>query len=234
MELNKIYQGDCLEVMKGIEDNSIDLVLVDPPYGINYQSNFRKESFNKIENDSSVSLDFIDYAYTVLKDGCAMYLFTRWDVYEEWYNKIKEKFKIKNCIVWYKRGGGIGDLKGAYMFNHEFCIFAVKGRHILNNKRVSDVWEIKKDAPSKYKHPTQKPVELFEKIIVKSSNEGDVVLDPFAGSGTTGVACKNLNRNYILIEQDENYCKIAEERLLNTPLHLQSEETISELNKLIK
>lgn len=210
----KVIQGDCLEIMKDIEDNSIDMILTDPPYGISYQSNFRKDKFNKIENDDVVSLEFIDEAYRVLKDGGAMYLFTRWDVYGEWYNKINEQFKIKNCIVWHKRGGGLGDLKGAYMFNHEFCIYAVKGRHILNNKRISDVWEIKKDAPSTYEHPTQKPVELFQNIIKKSSNEGDIVLDMFAGSGTTGVACKNLNRNYILIEKEQEYIDIINKRLI--------------------
>jgi len=212
---NQIIQGDCLEIMKDIPTGSIDMILTDPPYGINYQSNFRKDKFNKIKNDNGILLEFIDDAFRVLKDGGAMYLFTRWDVYNEWYVKVNEKFKIKNCIVWHKRGGGLGDLKGAYMFNHEFCIFAVKGRHILNNKRISDVWEIKKDAASKYKHPTQKPVELFQNIVEKSSNKGDVVLDMFAGSGTTGIACINTKRNYILIEKDEKYCDIIQERIKN-------------------
>ena len=208
-----LIQGDCLEEMKNIPDGSVDMVLTDPPYGIDYKSNFRKHGFNKIQNDKVVAPEFLSEAFRVLKDGGAVYMFTRWDVYTNWYTKIEELFKIKNCIVWYKRGGGLGDLKGAYMFNHEFCIFAVKGRHVLNDKRVNDVWEIKKDPPAQYQHPTQKPVELVEKIVKKSSQEGDTVLDMFMGSGTTGVACKHLNRNFIGIELDETYFNIAKERI---------------------
>ena len=222
-EYINLLHGDCLELMKDIPDKSVDLILTDPPYGIKFQSNFRKDKFDKLQNDDVVLEDWLTEAHRVLKDGGAIYTFTRWDVYPEWYSIIEKLFKIKNCIIWHKRGGGLGDLKGAYIFNHEFLIFASKGRHILKGKRCSDVWEVQKDAPSTYKHPTQKPVALMRQIIEKSSSEGQIVLDPFMGSGTTGVACVNTNRNFIGIELDDKYFDIAEQRIRESRRKLRDE-----------
>ena len=111
-----LQQGDCLELMKNIPDGSVDLVLTDPPYGIDFQSNYRKSKFNKIQNDSSISTEFLDECKRVLKDTGAIYCFTRWDVYPQWAEQISKRFKIKNCIVWFKRGGGLGDLKKGYIY----------------------------------------------------------------------------------------------------------------------
>jgi DNA modification methylase len=194
LKLNKIHHGDCLELMKDIPDKSIDLIIADPPYGMNYQSNFKKNKFNKITNDNVILIDWLFDAFRVLKDGGALYCYTRWDVFHEWYEHISELFKVKNTIIWFKRGGGLGDLKGAYMFNHEFIIYAVKGRHILNGKRLNDVWEIPKDNVNSYQHPTQKPLELSKRIIEKSSNENEIVLIPFAGSGSECVSATKLKR----------------------------------------
>lgn len=111
MNTVNLMRGDCLELMKNIPDGSVDLVLTDPPYGIDFQSNFRKNKFNKIENDSTVNAEFLDECKRVLKDTGAIYCFTRWDVYPSWIEQISKRFKVKNCIVWFKRGGGLGDLK---------------------------------------------------------------------------------------------------------------------------
>ena len=115
--------------------------------------------------------------------------------------------------MWFKRGGGLGDLKRAYIFNHEFIIYCAEKNHKLNGKRRNDVFEFAKEAPSLYVHPTQKPIALLSEIIERSSNEGDVVLDCFMGSGSTGVACVNTNRQFIGIELDENYFNIAKKRI---------------------
>lgn len=208
-----IKQGDCLELMKVIPDGSIDLILTDPPYGIAYQSNYRKSKFNKIKNDSNVNPAFLDECKRVLKDTGAIYCFTRWDVYPEWLEQFKQRFTVKNCIVWFKRGGGLGDLKRAYIYNHEFIIYCAGKLHRLNGKRRNDVFEFSKDAPSSYTHPTQKPVALCAEIIKRSSNEGDTVLDCFMGSGSTGVACINTGRNFIGMELDHGYFDIAKKRL---------------------
>jgi len=211
--LGCLYNMDCLEFMKTMEDKSVDLVLTDPPYGVNFRSNFRTDKFSAIEGDSSVTIGAIDGFNRVLKNDCAIYIYTRWDVYDMWKQEIEKYFKIKNCIVWHKEGGGIGDLSGAYMFNHEFCIFAVKGRHILRGKRISDVWKLKKDNSSNYRHPTQKPVSTMFLPIEKSSDKGMLLFDPYIGSGTTAVACEKLGRKWIGIEISEKYCEIAARRI---------------------
>lgn len=194
-------------------DKSVDLILTDPPYAINYQSNYRKTKFEKIKNDDCINYKWLDEAKRILKDTGALYFFTRWDVYPEWKRCIDGKFKIKNCIVWFKRGGGLGDLKKGYIYNHEFIIYCAEKKHRLNGKRRNDVFEFSKDNPTKYVHPTQKPVELLTEIIERSSNEGGVVLDCFMGSGSTGVACINTNRQFIGIELDETYFEIAKQRI---------------------
>ena len=209
----ELWRGDCLELMKAIPDGSVHLVLTDPPYGIDFQSNFRKNKFNKIENDSAVNAEFLDECKRVLKDTGAFYCFTRWDVYPSWIEQISKRFKVKNCIVWFKRGGGLGDLKKGYIYNHEFIIYCAEKNHRLNGKRRNDVFEFAKDAPSTYVHPTQKPISLLKEIIERSSNEGGVVLDCFMGSGSTGVACVNTNRRFIGIELDEGYFNIAKKRI---------------------
>ena len=213
MKKFELWHGDCLELMKNIPDGSVDLVLTAPPYGIDFQSNFRKNKFNKIENDSAVNAEFLDECKRVLKDTGAIYCFTRWDVYPSWIEQISKRFKVKNCIVWFKRGGGLGDLKKGYIYNHEFIIYCAEENHRLNGKRRNDVFEFAKDAPSTYVHPTQKPISLLKEIIERSSNEGGVVLDCFMGSGSTGVACVNTNRRFIGIELDEGYFNIAKKRI---------------------
>ena len=213
MKKFELWHGDCLELMKNIPDGSVDLVLTDPPYGIDFQSNFRKNKFNKIENDIAVNAEFIDECKRVLKDTGAFYCFTRWDVYPSWIEQISKRFKVKNCIVWFKRGGGLGDLKKGYIYNHEFIIYCAEKNHRLNGKRRNDVFEFAKDAQSTYVHPTQKPISLLKEIIERSSNEGGVVLDCFMGSGSTGVACVNTNSQFIGIELDEGYFNIAKKRI---------------------
>jgi len=213
LELNKVHHGDCLELMKDIPDASVDLIIADPPYGVNYQSNYRKNKFKKLTNDNVIMTEWLDDAYRVLKDDGALYCYTRWDVFSEWFESISKHFKVKNTIVWYKRGGGLGDLKGAYIFNHEFIIYAVKGRHLLNGKRLNDVWEIPKDNVNKYLHPTQKPLDLSKRIIEKSTKENDVVLVPFAGSGSECVSAIELKRFFIGIEKEKEYVDIANKRI---------------------
>ena len=104
-------------------------------------------------------------------------------------------------------------MKSSYIPNHEFIIYATKGRHILRGKRSADVMDVRKDAPSKYVHPTQKPVELMAGLIEKSTDPRGIVLDLFMGSGSTGVACANTERRFIGIEIDPGYYEIAQKRI---------------------
>jgi site-specific DNA-methyltransferase (adenine-specific) len=228
---NTLYHYDCNIVMKRRSDNSIDLIVTDPPYGINYKSNKqncdtrqektikkdRSEYFDQIIGDSDVPLDWLSEAYRILKDGSAIYIFCHWS---KWsilaYGVEKAGFKIKNMIVLNKSNHGMGDLKGSYAPKHELLLFATKGRHILNfpEKRMKDVWEVPvKYSGAKRLHPNEKPLSWLEPCILNSSREGDLVLDPFAGSGSTGAACEKLGRKYILIEKDKTHYQTIYERL---------------------
>lgn len=208
-----LLHGDCLELMKNIPDGSVDLVLTDPPYGINYQSNYRTKKFQKIKNDNSVNPIFLDECNRILKDDGAIYCFTRWDVFSEWMEQFKKIFKVKNCIVWFKRGGGLGDLKKGYIYNHEFIIYCPQKNHRLRGKRRNDVFEFSKVSSTQYIHPTQKPIDLLCEILNRSSDVGSVVLDCFMGSGSTGVACVNTGRKFIGMELDKGYFDVAVNRI---------------------
>jgi len=107
----------------------------------------------------------------------------------------------------------MGDLKGDFAPKIEFILFIQKGRRLINGKRDPNIFKFSRTGNNL--HPTEKPVDMFEYLLSKFSNENDMILDPFAGSGTTGVACKNTNRNYILIEKEPEYIDIINKRLNN-------------------
>ena len=217
--INKIVNGDCLEVLEQVEDESVDLCIIDPPYNMDYHGRGKVNTFTEIKNDkmddvahSSWLKKVIEELYIRLKNDTAIYVFVDFRNYPRFYNVIKEYFDIKNCIVWDKCSIGMGQ---SYRFQHEFIIYAVKGKPQLNftKKNVADILRLKRDSVADYVHPTQKPVELMEKLVQYSSNVGDTVLDCFAGSGSTLVASKRNKRNFIGVEIEEKYCKIIAERL---------------------
>jgi site-specific DNA-methyltransferase (adenine-specific) len=212
-KLNKVYQGDCLEVMKDIEDKSIDMILTDPPYGMSFQSNHRKEQYAEITGDSSLDWleEFVSQSYRVAKDNTAHYIFCSFHNIDIFKQAFENKFKIKNILVWEKNNTSMGDLKGDFAPKVEFILFIHKGRRLINGKRDPNIFRFSRTGNNL--HPTEKPVDMFEYLLSKFSNQEELVLDPFAGSGTTGVACKNLNRNFILIEQDEKHCDIIQSRV---------------------
>ena len=126
----KLIQGNCLEVMKEIPDKSIDLIVTDPPYGINFQSNYRKKSYKKIKNDNS--LDFLNYLFSesfrVLKDNTAIYCFCSWHNVDEFKRQFEMFFKLKNIIIWEKNNTSMGDLKGSFAPKYEMILYGHKGR----------------------------------------------------------------------------------------------------------
>ena len=219
--INKVICGDCLEIMKDMPDKSIDLVLTDPPYGIDYQSNMRvmSKKFDKLENDNNDSrfLAFKNY-YRVMKDNTVLISFCSYKNIAVDYIEIQKYFDIKNVVVWWKGGGGIGDLKHSLSTDYELAIVAHKGKKTINGKREGTVWKINKVPPEQMFHPTEKPYSLLEKFILQFSSEDNIVLDSYSGSGSCLLACQNLHRNFIGIEISQEYCKIAEERLRQKPL----------------
>ncbi|AUR91966.1 DNA methylase [Vibrio phage 1.168.O._10N.261.52.A10] len=209
----ELINGDCLEEMKKIPDGSVDMILTDPPYGMSFQSNYRNEKHSKIKNDNSLEWldDFVDESYRVAKDNSAHYFFCSFHHIDKFKQSIERKFKVKNILVWEKNNTSMGDLKGDFAPKVEFVIFTHKGRRLINGKRDPNIFKFKRTGNNH--HPTEKPVDLCEHLIEKFSDEGGSILDPFMGSGTTGVAAKNLNRNFIGIELDKGYFDIATERI---------------------
>lgn len=193
------------------------MVLTDPPYGMDYKSNRRvvKDKFEKFANDKNINWlpDFLSECHRIMKDNTSLYCFCSWHKIDEFKQQIEKVFKIKNIIVWVKNNHGSGDLKASYAPKHEFVVYAHKGRSLFRNKRVPDVLEFSKIHSSKLLHPTEKNIDMLELFIKNNSDEGSLILDPFMGSGTTGLAAKNLNRRFIGIELDNDYFNIAKNRI---------------------
>lgn len=213
IELDKIYNEDCLEGMKRISDNSIDAIITDPPYCIGTTSNGCKGSFN----DNNLIRPFFEILFKewlrICKNGAEIYINTDWRTYPFLYPILQKYFNVKNLIVWDYEWIKAGS---HYRFSHEFIIYATIGdakRRFSPSER--DVWRIRPinfTSPNKL-HNAQKPLELIDKMIRNSSMEGDTVLDCFSGSGTTAVACINTNRHFIGFEIDENYYAISQNRI---------------------
>ena len=218
LKMIELLKGDCIEKMKAIPDGSIDVVLTDPPYGMNFQSNRSKlgPRHAKIQQDDSITFEWLEYSYKVLKQSGALITFCNWQTSCQWAEHIQEAgFKIKSQVIWNRLHHGMGDLKGAFAPMHDVIWYATKGRRIFKNGRPKSVIESKRPSPSQdFGHPTCKPVSLMETLAnaVDDGSDG-IVLDPFMGSGTTGVAAKNLNRSFVGIELDDNYYNIAKERI---------------------
>ena len=213
LQLNKIYNEDCLLGLQRIPNQSVDLIVTDPPYGINYQRHIREKVYKKMKNDNS--LDFLNECFLqcnrVLKDNTAIYCFCSWHNVDVFKREFEKFFKLKNIIIWVKNNTSMGDLEGSYAPKHEMVLFGHKGRRKLEGFRYPDVLGAARTGNKL--HPTQKPLDLIELLIKNSSQVGDVVLDPFLGSGSTAVACINTNRNFIGFEISKEYCDIANQRI---------------------
>ena len=218
----QVFLGDCLEKLKDIKTESIDLLVTDPPYKIitggdsNGKNSIRPKGILSGNRELMKSIpnfeDWLLECYRVLKNGTHAYIMVNSTNLLEMANKIeKAGFKIHNFLIWKKNNCTPSQF---YMKNCEYVIFCRKGKAKYINKMGDSktVHDFNNIIGNKV-HPTEKPIGLMEYYILNSSNENDIVLDPFMGSGTTGVACKNTNRSFIGIEKDENYFKIAEQRI---------------------
>ena len=215
----QIIKGFAEEQLKKLPDNSVDLIIMDPPYGINYDTDHRKnkpDHLGSIDSDNETIFKtfpaVVQECYRVMKDNSALYCFSRWDVCQRFVDMLSQYFKIKNNLIWVKNNWSMGDLTGAYAGRYENIIFAVKGKHKLNNGRHQDVLNFDRVAGD-IKHSHQKPLDLLSFLINKSSVRGDVVLDCYMGSGSTLISAANQGRRSIGIELAEKYIKIAEDRI---------------------
>ena len=211
----QLYGGDCLAVMDELIANEIkvDAVITDPPYGMKFKSNYRKNKYNNIINDKTTKWlnEFAEKCWQISNDNTAHYIFCSFHNIDKFKQAFEKRFKIKNILVWEKNNTSMGDLKANFAPKIEFILFMQKGRKFINGKRDPNIFKFKRT--NNNLHPTQKPLDLMEYLITKFTNENETVIDPFMGSGTTGVACKNLNRNFIGIELDKKYFEIAQKRI---------------------
>lgn len=248
--LNKMHKINCEEFLPRINAESVDVVITDPPFGINYQNNYTKKKHKVLHGDKEQFryLSFAKECFRVLKPNSAMFCFTGWSEYPKHFVEIQEcGFSIKEPIICQKRPAGTSDLYGTFQSNADWCMFAHKGRFVfrrttlLKNKKMGIVpnkgrkpvsefktrfptcwfgnefpWSSENSAFQKQHdiyHPTIKGLDFIKWLILLSTNEGDTVLDPFLGSGTTAVAARQLNRNFIGCEIDTEYCDMAIRRL---------------------
>jgi len=227
---NTTYLGDCDHILADFPDESVDLILTDPPYGIRFRSNRQKVTrnhlgknvkvdrpfyFEEVHGDGEVPLSWLSHAYRLLKPNCAIYIFCHWTKWNILYQAVQAHgFDVKNMIVMNKSNHGMGDLEGSFGPQHELLLMAAKGRHLLRGKRLGDVWNVPVLYSKSHRlHPEEKPLRWLTPAICASSDPGDLVLDPFAGSGSTLVAASTEGRDYCGIEVDPTHFDTMQKRL---------------------
>ena len=238
---HELYLGDCLEVLKEIPDSSVDIIYADPPYGLakknglgwKYSKHITlQETWDIFKKDDlfKFNLDWISESLRTLKSGGSFWVSGSFhNIYQIGFILQQLNVKINNSIVWFKRNAQPNITCRMFTESTEHLIWGVKNdsrerwifnyeemKRMNNGKQMRNVWEIPL-TPKKEKefgeHPTQKPIALLERIILSSSKEGDTILDPFLGSGTTSVVAEALKRNSIGIEKNTEYYEIAKKRI---------------------
>lgn len=220
LKINEIYNMDCMEGLKLLEDNSIDLVIIDPPYLLNLNKVKKTSSLNNYANDlldlkDGFDLKVLDILIQKMKK-INIYIYCS----KRQVKDLLTYFSNKNCnyeiLTWHKQNPS-PLTNNNYLPDTEYVLFfREKGVKLYGNyhtKRKYYISGTNQTDKKKYKHPTIKPIKLIEYHIENSSREGDVILDCFCGSGTTLVAAINKNRNYIGFEINEKYYEIAKERV---------------------
>ena len=207
---HRVMCGDSTildHIDKLTENQKPDMIFTDPPYNVAF--NGRSGKFDVIKNDNLEESEFNNFIDTILSNLSILnintyYICCNW----AFYSILQKKLKPKACIVWAKNVFGLG--KG-YRHQHEFILF--DGFIDASIKNESDLWKISKD--TKYKHPTQKPVELSSRAIKNSSKAKNIILDIFGGSGSTLIACEKLDRKARIMELDPKYCDVIIKRWEN-------------------
>ena len=223
IERNKLYNVDCLEGIREMLRGGVlvDAVITDPPYLIEYKTHRRQDKEHKfcksIANDDNPQLiiDVLPLLYDVMKDNTPLYMFCGCDKVDFFKREIEKYFTFRNLIVWDKGAHTAGDLFAQYGKRYEFIIYANKGRapFIEGMPRYEDIWRFARIIGNGQIHQNQKPTDLLSRIINQHTNEGDLILDPFAGSGSTLVAAHRLRRDFIGFEIDSEYHTAASEWL---------------------
>lgn len=249
MEINKIYLGDCIRLMKKIKDESVDLIIADPPYNLNKDFGNNSDKWKEVEEWVKWSHKWIDVAIKKLKPTGSIFIYGihHYLCYLQVY-LYKRDLKYRRQIIWYYENGFSGYVKSPSATYEPILWFSktdiytyhqirepyksqdrLKNKIIKNGKEwkpnpegkhAGDVWNIpvlagKRFANEKVNHPTQKPLEICDRIITHFSNENDLILIPFCGSGSECVSAVKNNRNFIAFEINQEYIEIANKRISN-------------------
>lgn len=233
--ISEVFNIDCFDGLKKINDNSIPCIVTDPPYGLNYNdgdlANNREKIFggkiknmkpNPIQNDGKeadiIFEKFLHEAKRILINGgccccCCCGGGGPKPLFAKWTLMMDKIIGFKQAVIWDKGGLGMGM---QYRRNYEFILIAQKGSpsHAWNGgNNTPNVWRINKIIPNKNQHPTEKPIKLMQKIIYIHSNPGDIILDPFMGHGSTGVAAIIEGRRFIGYEIEKRFYDVACQRI---------------------
>lgn len=210
------------------QHGKINAIITDPPYGVDFQSGFAatekgKEYTKKIEGDldlvNALALftDVMHKLFPHLADEAEIYVFTQWTVMAHFRQVIDVVgatygVEVKNCLVWEKGWPGLGDLAANWPFSFELILYAKKGRRAIPSRDCS-VIAIDRVPSGKMIHPTEKPVALIKRLLEMSTNPGDLVVDPFAGSFAVADACNTTGRRCIAVEKDPDHFERGRRRL---------------------
>jgi DNA modification methylase len=225
-----LYNGDSVELMPLMEAETFNAILTDPPYGISWKSNWvpKHEQKEVLAGDKDLTWmgDFLLECQRLLVKEGSLYIMTRWDKLGFLSGLVRNitELNVRNCIVWDRIIHGLGDLK-SFAPAYDLILYVTEGKPKLKSEtRPTNLWSINREDDRMVSHPTSKPVSLFGKMITCSTDPGDIILDPFAGSGASLVAANRLNRQAIGIEIDEEYCNLIASRLRQLNLFTRQEE----------
>lgn len=240
----ELYRGDCLDVMSSFPEEYVDMIFADPPYNLS-NGGFTCKSGRQVpvhkgdwdvsrglESDHEFTLKWLSACRRVLKPNGTLWVSgTYHNIYSVGFALQKVGFRILNDVTWFKPNASPNLSCRFFTASHETLLWASKSRgsrHTFNyeamralngGKQMRTVWTIPTPPPREKvfgKHPTQKPLELLLRVVLAATKPGDVILDPFSGSATTGVAALKLGRFYLGIELDEAYLEISRKRLEST------------------
>lgn len=234
-EKYKIIEGDCFTELRRLPDNSVDLILTDPPYNLsqyssgNMKFDWRSEINNNIADWDKKVLkpsDLIDEFKRVLSPKGNIFIFCSYNLIGDYHKVFDSEFDTFQFMVWHKTNPIPNIRRSSFLNSVELIVCCWNKGHTWNFSKQNEMHnffessicmgkERIKNNDGKNAHPTQKPVKLLEHIIKIASNENDIVLDCFNGVGSTGEACLNLNRRYIGIEIDKEYIDLTKKRLQN-------------------
>ena len=224
----KLFHGEAISVIKDLPSESVNHLITDPPYNISRENNFKTMGragidFGEWDRDFDLTC-WIKDCIRGIKKGGNIVIFNDWKNLSYIVEELeKNNCEIKDLIRWEKTNPMPRNRDRRFIVDYEVAVWAVKKGDKWTFNRISDTYErpllkypiTPKSEKQMGAHPTQKPISVMEWLIIRLTNENDVVIDPFMGSGSTGIACLNTNRRFIGIELDENYFNIAQKRLNN-------------------